>query len=182
MHIANTPNKNLTLRPVMNTYMKAILMALLGISTMAYAQTGKSTYTPKLYNPYANAAHDLDSVMAKAKAENKHVLVQVGGNWCSWCTRMHQFINANGDLKRALNMDYVVYHLNYSSENSNTALLAKYRHPERFGFPVLLVLDAEGTLLHTQDTTLLEDGAGYSKPKILEMIRQWTVRALKGMQ
>ena len=43
-----------------------------------------------------------------------------------------------------MNANYVVYHLNYSKENYNAKLLTKYNFPQRFGFPVFLILDGEG--------------------------------------
>ena len=38
----------------------------------------------KLYNPAADAEKDIAAAIKKAKAENKYVLLQGGGNWCSW--------------------------------------------------------------------------------------------------
>ena len=43
------------------------------------------TETSKLYNPDADAAKEIKAAIKKAKAENKYVLVQGGGNWCQWC-------------------------------------------------------------------------------------------------
>jgi thioredoxin-related protein len=136
--------------------------------------------TINLYNPNANAVKDIDSLLIKAKAENKQILVQVGGNWCSWCIKMHQFIEANGDLKRLIKMDYLLYKLNYSKENTNELLMAKYKHPERFGFPVFLVIDKDGNLIHTQDSSLLEEKDGYSKTKVFDFIKNWTANAVAG--
>jgi thiol:disulfide interchange protein len=140
----------------------------------------QKTDSIKIYNPYANAAKDIDSVIGKAKKEKKQVLIQIGGNWCVWCIRLHRFINSNADLKKKMETDYVVYKLNYSSENTNEKLLIQYKHPERFGFPVLLVLDAEGNLLHTQDTGLLEENQGYNKRKTEDFLRNWTRQAVEG--
>ena len=39
----------------------------------------------KLYDPSADAEKDVAAAIKKAKAENKYVLLQGGGNWCSWC-------------------------------------------------------------------------------------------------
>ena len=50
----------------------------------------------------------------------------------------------------------MVYHLNHSQENKTTAYLRKLRFPQRLGFPALVVLDADGQQLHTQDSGLLE--------------------------
>ena len=35
--------------------------------------------------------HDLQQAIQLAGQENKHVLVQVGGNWCPWCVKLHGF-------------------------------------------------------------------------------------------
>jgi hypothetical protein len=71
----------------------------------------------------------------------------------------------------------VLYHLNYSKENYNTDLMAKYRFPQRFGFPVFLVLDGEGELLHTQNSEYLEDGKGYDKRKVIDFFGNWSPKA-----
>lgn len=39
------------------------------------------TEKAKLYNPQADAKKEITDAVKKAKAENKHVLLQVGGNW-----------------------------------------------------------------------------------------------------
>lgn len=36
---------------------------------------------PKLYNPDADARLEISKSVKQAKAENKHVLIMVGGNW-----------------------------------------------------------------------------------------------------
>ncbi|WP_260379106.1 hypothetical protein [Weeksella virosa] len=46
-------------------------------------------------------------------------------------------MTTNEELKNTLRDHYKVVHLNYSKENKNLPMLAKLRHPERFGFPVL---------------------------------------------
>ncbi len=149
---------------------------------LCFLFTFKSTAqkTVNLYNPNANAVKDIDSLIKIAKVENKQILIQVGGNWCSWCIKMHQFIDANGDIKRVIKMDYLVYKLNYSKENTNDLLMAKYKHPERFGFPVFLIIDKDGNLIHTQDSSLLEEKEGYSKNKVFDFLKNWTSNAVAG--
>src|SRR5512139_1070848 len=81
--------------------------------------------TTKLYNPYANAEKDVAAALAKAKKENKHVLLQIGGNWCIWCYRFEDFVKKDTGLSKLLANNYGVYHLNYSKENKNLAYLKK---------------------------------------------------------
>jgi len=77
-----------------------------------------------------------------------------------------------------VNENYVVYHLNYSKENYNTELLKKYKFPQRFGFPVFLILNEEGDLIHTQNSEYLESGNGYDKGKVTAFFNNWSKKAL----
>ena len=131
-----------------------------------------------LYNPEANAATDIESLISQADQENKHIILQVGGNWCGWCYLFHDFVKDNEELSQIVNDNYLVYHLNYSKENNHTELLAKYQFPQRFGFPVLLILNQKGELIHTQNSALLEEGKGYDLKKVKAFFKSWTTTAL----
>jgi thioredoxin-related protein len=132
----------------------------------------------KLYNPYANAAKDLSDAVKKAKAEKKHVLIQAGGNWCSWCIIFNRFSKSESQVDSILNSDFIIYHLNYSPENKNAALMAKYGYPQRFGFPVFLILDENGNRIHTQNSSYLEQGRTYNKNKVIEFLQQWNKKSI----
>lgn len=132
----------------------------------------------KLYNPAADAEKDIQMAVQKAKKSNKHVLIQAGGNWCSWCIQFNKFTKEDKSIDSLLQANFIVYHLNYSPENRNNAILKKYGFPQRFGFPVFLVLDANGKLVHTQNSAYLEEGKGYSKRLVLEFFRHWSPAAL----
>jgi thioredoxin-related protein len=126
-----------------------------------------------IYNPNANARADLKEAIAKASAENKHVLIQVGGNWCTWCVKMHNLFHSNTTIDSLLRANYIWVHLNYSKENKNLSILQELEYPQRFGFPVLVILDKTGKRLHTQDTSLLESGDGYDVGKIVGFLKGW---------
>ena len=136
------------------------------------------TNDTKIYDPFANAENDIAAAIKKAKAENKHVLLQAGGNWCSWCIEFNKFAHANGSIDSLLNKCFVVYHLNYSEENENKAIFAKYGYPQRFGFPVFIILDMNGNRIHTQNSEYLEQGSSYNKQKVFEFLLQWVPQAL----
>jgi|SRR5215204_3966658 len=156
--------------------MKVLVLFFLFLSIRAYGND-----TTKLYNPAANVSRDVTAAMAKAKKEKKNVLLQVGGNWCVWCYRLNSFILTDSTLKKLINDNYVFYHLNYSPENKNLDYLKKLGYPQRFGFPVLVVLDADGKQLHTQDSALLEKGNGYDEGKVKSFLRNWAPGAFDEM-
>ncbi len=132
----------------------------------------------KLYNPGADAASELNAAIQKANAEDKHVLIQVGGNWCRWCIMLHQFIESNSRLDSIIAADYILLRINYSKENRNLETLAKLDFPQRFGFPVLVVLDPAGKRIHTQDTGLLEKDNAYDAEKIERFLLSWNKNAV----
>ena len=133
--------------------------------------------TTKLYHPEANVEKDVAAAIKKAKKENKHIMLQIGGNWCIWCYRFNDFVESDKELKDVLVKNYVVYHLNYSKENTNYNYLKKLGFPQRFGFPVFVILDKNGKVIHTQDSGLLEEGKGYNKEKVKTFFQNWSTDA-----
>ena len=55
----------------------------------------------------------------------------------------------------------------------NADVLERYGNPTRHGLPVLVVLDADGKQLTTQDTALLEDGDHHDPEKVLAFLEKW---------
>lgn len=133
---------------------------------------------PKLYNPEANAQADIQNAVKKAQAEGKHVFLQIGGNWCSWCIKFNKFTTTDVQIDSLFKASYVIAHVNYSKENQNLALLEKLQYPQRFGFPVFLILNEKGERIHTQNSAYLEKGDGYDKTKIMEFLGAWNKNAL----
>jgi len=105
---------------------------------------------PELYHPTANAKADIAAAVKKAAAENKHVFLQLGGNWCGWCILYHNLVTTNDTLKTYMEKNYVTVHINYSQENFNEEVFKSLDYPQRFGFPVFVILDSNGQRLHTK--------------------------------
>ena len=42
---------------------------------------------------------EVAAAVKKAKASNKHVFLQIGGNWCPWCVKFHRFVDADNEIK-----------------------------------------------------------------------------------
>lgn len=131
-----------------------------------------------LYNPEADAKSDIANATAKAKKENKHVFIQIGGNWCGWCKLFNDLTTSDQELKTYIAQNYEVVHLNYSKENQNLDVLEQLEFPQRFGFPVFVILDENGKRIHTQSSGYLEEGKGHSKKLVMEFLQSWTPKAL----
>jgi len=132
----------------------------------------------KLYDPELDGMEQVKQAVTEAAASNKHVFVQIGGNWCPWCIRFNNFVNEDQEIKDFVDANYIVVHLNYSPENKNEACLERFDFPQRFGFPVFIVLDGKGKRIHSQDSALLEEGKSYNRKKVMDFFRSWTTTAV----
>lgn len=133
---------------------------------------------PKPYDAKANAEKDIENLVAKAKRENKNIMIQAGGNWCIWCLRFNQYVQTTPELKKLVDDNYLYYHLNYSPENKNEKVFSKYGNPgDEFGYPVFIVLDQNGKMIHVQQSDVLEEGKGYSLEKVKEFFKSWTTKS-----
>ncbi|MGN6291534.1 MAG: thioredoxin family protein [Chitinophagaceae bacterium] len=159
---------------------KSILLLSLIVTTAVTQAQDLSKFN--LYKPEENAEKEIAKAIKEAKAKGKHVFIQIGGNWCIWCMRFNNFVTENKSIDSLVKANYVEYHLNWSKENTNSKILARYGFPQRFGFPVFLVLDGKGKLLHTQNSGYLESGKSYDEEKVKGFFLDWTRGALDPAQ
>lgn len=148
------------------------VLLILMISTLLAQET-------KLYNPQADAEKDIAAALEQAKKSNKYVLIQAGGNWCSWCIEFARMAKADHQIDSVINASFIWYHLNFSKENENKKMFARLGYPQRFGFPVFIILNENGERLHTQNSEYLEDGKkSYNTNKVQSLLEMWSPRVL----
>ena len=158
-----------------------LFVALLSLS--AHAQTALK----KVYNEEINPMTQIDEALAQAKSSGKFVVCQVGGNWCPWCLRFADFVTKDTTISQVIDQNFVYIHVNYNPRKSQDAektaqtqsMLKRLDNPARFGFPVFVVLDGQGKVLHIQDTSFLEEGKSYNQAKVLRFLKNWTPQAVK---
>ena len=161
-------------------YMRAVVsLMLLLLSLSANAQTALK----KVYNEDINPLEQIDKALAEAKTEGKFVICQVGGNWCPWCLRFADFIEKDSVISKVIAENFVYIHVNYNPRKKEgqaeqaAALMKRLNNCGRFGFPVFVVLDEEGKVIHIQDSSFLEEGKGYNQEKVLRFFNNWTPQA-----
>ena len=158
-----------------------LFVALLSLS--AHAQTALK----KVYNEEINPMTQIDEALAQAKSSGKFVVCQVGGNWCPWCLRLADFVTKDTTVSQVIDQNFVYIHVNYNPRKSQDAektaqtqsMLKRLDNPARFGFPVFVVLDGQGKVLHIQDSSFLEEGKSYNQAKVLRFLKNWTPQAVK---
>lgn len=162
------------------------MFVLLMVGTVVRGQTPLK----KVYDETVEPMAQIDQAVAQAAASGKYVVCQVGGNWCPWCLRFAAFIEADTTLSRLIAERFVYIHVNYvPRKQGSTApadaaekLMKRLGNPRRFGFPVLVVLDGKGSVIHLQDTGYLEDGGSYSREKVERFFRNWSPEAVEKLR
>lgn len=166
--------------------MKRWTIALLAACMLTAARAQETL--KKVYNEELNPVEQIDAGLKRAKAEGKYVVCQVGGNWCPWCLRFADFIQKDSLVKELIEKQFVYLHVDYNPRKSagaekarqTAAMMKRLNNPARFGFPVLVVLNENGEVIHTQDSGYLEEGKGYDPKKVLRFFQNWTPEAVKG--
>ena len=164
---------------------KRFFAVMLAVFVMAVLSA--QTALKKVYDENVNPIEQIDQAVAKAKGEGKFVICQVGGNWCPWCLRFADFMSKDADISKLVNENFEYIHVNYNPRKSEgeekvqlaKTMLQRLSNPERFGFPVFVVLDDMGKVIHIQDSSFLEEGKGYSQEKVLRFFKNWTPKAVK---
>jgi thiol:disulfide interchange protein len=123
------------------------------------------------FDPKAVPEADLKQAIAEAQRSGRRIILDVGGEWCSWCHILDRYYQANSDLLELRDRNFVWLKITFSPDNKNEAFLSRF--PAINGYPHLFVLDKDGKLLHSQDTALLEEGKSYNRNKMQEFLRQW---------
>ena len=166
--------------------MRRKLFLLLLVSALGLGVNAQ-TALKKVYDEDINPVEQIDQAVVKAKLEGKFVVCQVGGNWCPWCLRFAEFITNDTTISKLINDNFVYIHVNYNPRKSEgeakaqlaKAMLKRLNNPARFGFPVFVVLDESGRVLHIQDSSFLEEGEGYDKEKVLRFFKNWTPASVR---
>jgi thiol:disulfide interchange protein len=151
--------------------MRSLIRATAVAACIAWSLALPAQDLPSKFDPKRDAARDVAIATAVAKAQNKRVLVEVGGEWCVWCHILDRFVAGNPDVKSLSDASYVWVKVNWSPQNKNEALLSQW--PKVNGYPHLFVLDGDGRLIHSQNTGELEAGRDYDKAKMMAFLRRY---------
>lgn len=140
-------------------------------STASFAQT--------LYHPADNAQRKIDSCIQLAKQTNRHVLIQAGGNWCAPCLAFANLCRNDAKIDSLIQSSYVWYHLNWSEGAENKETFKRLDYPQRFGFPVFIILNGAGQRVHTQNSIYLENQQRkFDRNRVLDFLEMWTPRVV----
>ena len=149
----------------------ALGLALVSAAGFAQAEEAPEAklYLSDTYNETADPAADVQRAIEEA--DGRHILLEVGGDWCVWCKILDKYLEDNTDVREAFGESFMIVKINFSREHPNTEFLGGF--PEAEGYPHFYVLDSDGGLLASQGTAELEEGKGYNRTRMLEFAERW---------
>lgn len=153
----------------------ALLIVSVGFSTAGPASGTDPADTSKSKAGFTWL--DFESGFAKAKAENKILLIDVYTDWCGWCKVMDRNTYTNASVIEKLNQSFVMVKLNPEKERSyvfgdkkmtSSELHRWLGYGRTYGYPTTYFMTAPGT---SEDRYAAE---GYLDPeefiKILDQV------------
>ena len=100
---------------------------------------------------------DLPKALAKAKAENKKMLLDfTGSDWCGWCVKFNKEVLSKPEFIEYAAKNLVLVELDFPQkkqlpaklDKANKSLQSKYKVN---GFPTFVVLDSQGKEVGRQE-------------------------------
>jgi len=138
------------------TMMSVALVMCVGLPKSLLADQIKAPpSTAPVYDESANATQDIAAAVRRAGFENQRVLLDIGGNWCHWCTLLHNLFEENQDVKTLLRSEYQVVNVDIGNgTGKNADLLAGYGI-KPISYPYLAILGPDNKRVVQQETGAL---------------------------
>ena len=123
------------------------------------------------YDPTRDPFEDGRAAIKLAQETNRRVLIEVGGNWCSWCLQLDKFLRSNPQIFEQLHLHFVVLKVSVSEKNDNAEFMAGF--PKPLGYPHIYIAEADGRIIFSKDTAQFLENARYSVSRFQQFIDKW---------
>lgn len=125
------------------------------------------------YDEDADANESVANAFARAKAEHKRVMIDLGGNWCADC-RILSGVMALPEVRHLLETHYVVVLVDVGRFNRNLQIPARFGITQRLeGVPSVLIADTNGKLVDAGHVAALADARSMTPQAIADWLARW---------
>ena len=125
----------------------------------------------KVYDETRDPFKDATAAIVLAQETSRNILIEIGGNWCSWCHKMDTFLEKNPDIYQALHNNFVLLKINVSDTNDNQKFMQSL--PPVLGYPHMYISTNTGKMMLSKDTAELLEKESYSRTQWLAFINKW---------
>ena len=142
-------------------------------STPCEAGAADSSYVAvHEFDPKRDAAADIKAAIQEAQKSGKRIILDMGGDWCSYCYQMDEFFRQHADLLQLRDTNFITVAVYYGSDSKNEQVLSRYSR--LLGIPHFFVLEKDGSLLYSQHVLELRAGGEYDPEKMRDFLTKWS--------
>ena len=141
---------------------------------------GQDFYLVSDYDPRRDTAALISGALERAAAENKRVILVLGGDWCGWCKVLEDDIDRSEKLIDVLEEHYLIAKV--YCDSGSPGIRFKPREQPQYGasyvnirakaYPHLVILDSDGNRLVSRDMGGLVKKGRYSEKKLLRVLNR----------
>ena len=148
------------------------LVLALCACTVLVGAGARAARAQSLYDPGADAHAAIDSALARARADHKLVLLDLGADWCLDCVVLDRFFH-DPAISTYLAAHYHVVRIDIGRFDRNLDLDGQYGHPIEGGVPAAVVLTPRGKVLVATRNGALESARSMSAMEVMRLLQDW---------
>ena len=146
--------------------MKKIIL----ISALLFSFNGWSLSEYRPYDETADAHQNIAEAVKLAKKSDKHILLEMGGNWCPDCRALGAYL-AREDIKAWLDDRFIVVPVDVGEWDKNIDIAERYGNPISEGIPALVVLDKNENVVFATLAGELASARSMSGDDLIEWLK-----------
>ena len=127
---------------------------------------------PDIYPPPEQAQADLAAALKLAAAQHRRVIVDFGGNWCTDCHVLDNYMH-DATNRPLIDAGFLVVHVNVGRIDQNLNIAERYGIQLKKGVPAVAVLSSQGKLLYSQTQGEFQDMRHMDSSALTEFLQRW---------
>jgi thioredoxin-like negative regulator of GroEL len=155
-------------------YPRSVLVTAVAVLALVAPLAGAAEKKAAIYDEQADAKAEIAKAVARARKQNKRVLIMYGGNWCSWCHKLHDVLRKDAAVRKTASYEYELVLVDIRKNRD----IAKSYGAEASSVPYLTILDGAGKPLVNQRTEPFEVGSQHDPKKVQEFLAKWAATPL----
>ena len=124
-----------------------------------------------VYDESADAQAQVSQALAKAKADNKQVMIVFGANWCGDCKMLDGEFKKPA-MKALLDANYVVVKVDVNRFNKNLDVVKPYGDVIKKGIPSIVIATPANQLVYATNGGELADARKMGEAGVVEFFQK----------
>ncbi len=153
--------------------LSVFLLLVTGMPVLASPALELPAYS-QVYDHSRDPFSDGRAALQLARNTHRKVLIEVGGNWCSWCHELDSFLSKHPSLRTRLHEIFVLLKVNVDESGNTEKFLSAF--PKALGYPHMYITDSNGSILFSQDTAEFLHNGKYSEQRFHDFLARWSTK------